>query len=481
MLDIFTEQIDNSKLHSKYKVIRDCLKLTGEQEILKDWIDGFIDRDNKIVKEFQESFHSTFWEFYLFAVFKEAGLKVDFTKNRPDFIIHKPQKLYVEAVVANIKQDGIKEEERTLKDILSMVKPVHLHENFNNNLDESITRYSNSIDSKYKKYNGYTDTKGKYKKGYIEDRDFDKNAPYIIALSGYEQINYGNNFYYAMLSLLYGLHYDNLNDKYTKKEYTLKPDTDSKIKLGLFLNDEMKDVSAIIFSSTVTLGKLTSLSISQNKSPLKTNSVLCIRHDTEAPYFKHQIISQDSPEYLSDGLFIFHNPFASNPLSKKIFENTNAINVHFDIDKGRNTFEGNNLPIVSRLNLFLGEHFFKSSISQIVESFNPNISFVFSKVLEIDSDDDESFNVLFINLDNNIEFTINFEKEKFKEYDIQENKNFVITFLLEKDSDVIFKTIEQLEMYWKLSKIKCLSFGEGCIIIDVQQIKSNKTQEEEQV
>lgn len=476
MLDIFTEQIKESKLHPKYKTIRDCLNFTGEQEVLKDWIDGFIDRDNKIVKQFQESFHSTFWEFYLFAVFKEAGFEIDFTKNRPDFIITKPKKLYIEAVVANIKKYGKKEEERTLKDILSMVRPVHLDEDFSNNLDESIIRYSNSIDSKYQKYNGYTDSKGKYKKGYIEDKDFDKNAPYIIALSGYEQINYGNNFYYAMLSLLYGIHYDNLNDKYSKKESILKPNTDSKIKLGLFLNDAMKDISAIIFSSTVTLGKLTSLSISQNKSPLKLNSVLCMKHDTEPPYFKPQVVSKDNPEYLSDGLFVFHNPFAVNPISNDLFKNTNVINVKFDIDKGYKIFEGNNLPIISRLNLFQGEHFFKNSISQIVESFNPNISFVFSKVLEINSDNDENFEVLFTELDNKLEFTIRFEKEKFKEYNLQENQKFVITFLLHKDFDIQFKTIEQFEMYWKLCKIKCLSLGEDCTIIDIQQLnKANKT------
>lgn len=477
MLDIFKEQIKESELHPKYKIIRDCLKYTGEQEVLKDWINGFIDRDNKIVKQFQEDFHSAFWEFYLFAVFKEAGFEIDFTKNRPDFIVTKPQKIYIEAVVSNIKQNGIKEEERTLEDILSMLKPVHLHKNFNDNLNESITRYSNSIESKYKKYNGYTDSKNKYKKGYIEDKDFDKSAPYIIALGGYEQINYGNNFYYAMLSLLYGLHYDNLNDKYSRKEFILKPNTDSKIKLGLFLNDERKNISAIIFSSTVTLGKLTSLSISQNKSQLKLNSVLCMRHDTEPPYFKPQIVSPDSPEYLSDGLFIFHNPFAENAISKDLFKNTNAINIHFDIDKGYLTFKGNNLPIVSRLNLFQGEHFFKNSISKIVESFNPNISFIFSEVLEINSYDDENFEVLFIELDNKLEFTINFIKEKFQEYNIQEKQKFVITFLLHKDSAIHFKTTEQFEMYWKLCKKKCFYFGDDCTIIDIQQLeKANKSE-----
>lgn len=469
MLDIFSLQIDKTKLHDKYKLIKDNLQFTGEQEVLKDWIDGFVDRDKKIIKEFQESFHSSFWEFYLFAVFKEAGFKVDFTKNRPDFIIDKPQKLYVEAVVANIKKDGKKEEKRTLEDILSMIKPIHLHEDFTNSLNESITRYSNSIESKYNKYNGYTSSKGKYYKGYIEDKEFDKNLPYIIALSGYEHINYGNNFYYAIFALLYGLYFDNLNDKYTKKEYIFKPDTDSKIGLGLFLNNNMKDVSAIIFSSTVTLGKLTSLAISQDKSPLKINSVLCMRHDTKPPHFKPQIVSKDNPEYLSDGLFIFHNPFAKNAISTDLFKNTNAINIHFDIEKGYKTFEGNNLPLVSRLNLFAGESFFKNSISQIVESFNPDLFFVFSEVLDSDLLD-EQYEVSFRDLETNLEFEISFTKEKFKEYKIQEGKKFIFTFQFNKEETNI-ESIKQFEMLRKINIIQCLSIGEGCNIIDIQQIE----------
>jgi hypothetical protein len=466
-MEIFELQIDKNKLHQKFKIIKDCLAYTGEQQVLKDWIKGFIDRDNKIVKEFQESFHSSFWEFYLFAVFKEAGFEVDFTKNRPDFIIKTPLKLYIEAVVANIKQDGKKEEERTLDDILSMLQPVHLDEKFNEKLNESVTRYFNSIQCKYKKYNGYYE-KSKYKKGYIEDDDFDKDTPYIIALSGYEQINYGNNFYYAMFALLYGLFYDNLNDKYEKKEYILKPGTDSKLEIGLFLNDQMKELSAIIFSSTVTLGKLTSLAISQDKSPLKINAVLCIRHDIEPPYFKPQLVSQANPEYLSDGLFIFHNPFAKNKLPNDSFKNTNAINIYFDIEKKHKIFEGNNLPIVSRLNLAGGESFFKNNISKIIESFNPDIFFVFAKVLDFYSID-EQYEVSFIDLETKIEFQINFQKEQFEQYQMQEDKKFMFTFQLQKEEFNI-KSIQQFELLKKINKLKCLSFGEGFHIIDIQEV-----------
>ena len=139
-------------------------------------------------------------------VFKEAKFEIDFTKNRPDFIITKPEKLYIEAVVSNIKNTGEKEEKRSLKDILSMVEPFYIQENFDYNMRESITRYSNSILSKNKKYQEY-----------LKNKDFNEKIPYIIALSGYEQINYGKNFYYPMMALLYDLYYDNKKDKYEKK------------------------------------------------------------------------------------------------------------------------------------------------------------------------------------------------------------------------------------------------------------------------
>ena len=141
-------------------------------------------------------------------VFKEAKFEIDFTKNRPDFIITKPEKLYIEAVVSNIKNTGEKEEKRSLKDILSMVEPFYIQENFDYNMRESITRYSNSILSKNKKYQEY-----------LKNKDFNEKIPYIIVLSGYEQINYGKNFYYPMMALLYDLYYDNKKDKYEKNGY----------------------------------------------------------------------------------------------------------------------------------------------------------------------------------------------------------------------------------------------------------------------
>ncbi len=113
-----------------------------------------------------------------------------------------------------------------------------------------------------------------------------------------------------MVALLYGYYYNVNTETYEKRDFIIKPNTKSEIPIGIFNDSSMEHISAIIFSSVVTLGKLTSLSISQNKSPLKTNTVMIVRHDQDAPHYKLQEVTDEQPEYLSDGVFIFHNPNA---------------------------------------------------------------------------------------------------------------------------------------------------------------------------
>ena len=375
-MDIFEDlKLNEDKLHTKYKIIRDTLQFTGEQEILKDWVKGFEDRDNKIVKEFQTTFHSTFWEFYLYAVFKELNFEIDFTKDRPDFIVKSPYKLYIEAVVSNIKQNGEQESERTFDDILSMLEPPFLQKNFYKELDESIVRHSNAILSKSKKYlNEYS------KLDHIED-----DVPYIVALSGYDQINYGNQYIYPLMALLYGAYYDINDDTYNRKEFILKPNSQAEIPLGFFRNNNMEHISAIIFSATLTLGKLTSLSLSQNKSFLKTNFVITVRHDTDKPHWQPQVIDENNPEELTDGLFIFHNPFAKNKLDTRIFENKGIMQI-IEHDRGH-IFENDRLPLFSRLDHFPRHNLIINSLA--FEAFNKfnirdNYRISFFKILEID-------------------------------------------------------------------------------------------------
>lgn len=353
--------VSESDLHPKFKLLRDLSQLDGERKIIESWTDGFEDRDNKIIKEFQTTFHSSFWEFYLFNLFTEMGLTIDFTKNRPDFIITNPYKIYTEAVVSNIKSTGRNEGSRNAQDILTMLDPPHLQKDFYPLVDEAITRYSNAIHSKHQKYC----------EDYSKEKWIRNDIPYIIALASYDQVNYGREFYYPLMALLYGQYYNPIKDLYEFKETIFKPGSSSKIPLGLFNNDTMKSISGILFSCTVTIGKLTSLSISINNSDLGMNHVLNIRHDSEFPYYRIQDVSQGNPEEFSDGLFYFHNPFALNPVDPNVFSNTNVTQV-IPTESGVQLI-GNNSPIVSRINLpklILNNDFKKELIQEAIYRFN---------------------------------------------------------------------------------------------------------------
>lgn len=339
-MKIFThvKKLDDSKLHEKFKFLRDNCQVRCEKELLESWTDGMVDKDKKMVREFQKSFHSCFWEFYLYKLFKQANFDIDQSHQMPDFIITNPVPFYVEAVVSNIKDGGNKETERTVEDQFALMLPPYVYEQFYVDLDESITRHANSIQHKLKKYKG----------NYIKLKWVDTNAPYVVALSSYDQINYGREYIYSMVALLYGLYYDAGSDFFYKRDSIKKPGTDSDIPLGIFVNDALKedycDVSAIIFTCSLTLGKLTSLVISQGGNSL--NKVYNIRK-YENKYVV-QTVSVDCPELLEDGIFIFHNPNARNVLDEKAFLGTSVTQFYFDGQQLK--LQGNETPLIARHN-----------------------------------------------------------------------------------------------------------------------------------
>lgn len=360
MLDVFKrlKDVKEGDLHPKFKLLRDTVMLQGEKDILCNWTDGFEDRDNKIIKEFQTTFHSSFWEFYLFQVFKELNFKIDFKYDRPDFIVKYPQDFYIEAVVSNVKQNGKSEYLRTFEDISSMLVPPHKQKDFYEVLDEGIIRNSNAILSK----------STKYLDKYVKCEWVDKDKPFVIALSSYSQINYGREHIYSMMALLYGAYFIPEIDRYEMRD-VIKKETGSDVSLGLFNDKSFEHISAIIFSCTVTLGKLTSLVISNlnDEDKCTMNGVLNVRHDYEFPHYKMHKVSKENPEYLTDGLLVFHNPFAKSKLNIDLFKESNAVQV-VGTESGI-SFIGENLPIYSRFNV-LDAMLTKEIIDMISIDFN---------------------------------------------------------------------------------------------------------------
>lgn len=338
-MDLFNENITTENSHPKYDFL---LKLPEHRKKLEEWFNGFNDRDNKITKEFKLTFHSSFWEIYLFAVFKELNYKINMDFARPDFILQFDQEnVLIEATIANIKQNGKPEDGRNINNYLKMFMPPHCQINFTYELNEAIVRYSNAINSKKKMYEDkYTDCE------WINLSD-----PYVIALSSYSQIDFGREYIYGILALLYGYYFDNNENKYRYKDKIKKNDSKAEIDLGLFNNNNYENISAIIFSCTTTIGKLTSSIKSENEN-YNANNVYCLYQDLvddEIPY-KMNIVSTESQELLQDGLFVLHNPFAKNPLNISYFDDPGITQIFID-EKRKLNFLGNLCPTVARLDI----------------------------------------------------------------------------------------------------------------------------------
>ncbi|WP_140396484.1 hypothetical protein [Gordonibacter sp. An230] len=276
--------------------------------LIEEWSKDFYDRDNKIVKEFQATFRSAFWELYLNNVFRSLGFKLGKPQEAPDFSVVEPCKMSIEAVVAKAKKDSPPESTRGMLDHLSMVEPPWLHKGFNELLNESIVRHSNALCSKRALFDSYK------KRGKVSD-----DEPYVIALSSHDQIRSGAEYIYPMMALLYGCYYDSSSDKYTIKDNVVKPGKNATIPIGLFAKKEWACVSAVLYSCTTTIGKLDALCASQSENA--QNAVCFVWRDyskTEEPYYLHHV-TPETPEILTEGLFVFHNPFADNPVALETF------------------------------------------------------------------------------------------------------------------------------------------------------------------
>lgn len=328
-MEIFLPIVLDDELHQKFKFLLEPT-YNVERKLLEEWWSVFVikDGEEKTIKEFQTTFHSMFWELYLNKVFLDFGYSLDNKAPSPDFIInYKGGTVCIEAVVANISIDGRKETDRTTDDVFSNNDHYSI-------VNESIVRLFNSIDSKSKKYF----------KNYKNNEMVSENS-FVLALSDYGQVNYGQCYIYSMLAVLYSCFYDpdesedllifgndSFNREYKFKENHTK-DNGSSLKLGLFLDQSYKHISAIIFSCTLSLGKLTSLTINHD-----LERFIILDRDlpsTDQSEETIQIIrySGGSPdEVLNDGLFVFHNPFADKPLDENFLKGQAVTHIKFDED-----------------------------------------------------------------------------------------------------------------------------------------------------
>ncbi|CCO22002.1 hypothetical protein [Maridesulfovibrio hydrothermalis] len=326
-LDVFNPIVSEDKQHPNFKAMVNEIN-GATREVITGWTDGFVDRDNKIIKEFQTTFNSSFWEFYLNACFRQLGFEIDYSHDRPDFMVSKDgHEFAMEATIASHPDGGTPEWEKRFAGLAdsyskdSLFQIIYL----------ATIRLANAIKSKHTHYvNKYSQL------------EHVKGKPYIICLAPFEQPLFFAQADAAIRKVLYKYSAPlYVKDEATGdirivgEEYTdnVVKSTGANIPLGLFLDDGMKEISAVIFSNTATMTKAKAL----NSLKHPNTFFQAIRYNPNSwdkPYY-HCGQGGEYRETLLDGLHIFLNPYAEHPFDPDVLY-SDEISLH-DFDMQENS------------------------------------------------------------------------------------------------------------------------------------------------
>lgn len=302
-MKLFDPIVEESRQHP---IFRRLLSENNQfdRAVLNHWAEGFVDRDKKFVIEFQTTFESCFWELYLFAVLKQYRMEVDFTKDRPDFSIPSLG-VNIEAVVASHEQGGLP---------AYGAGPPEVPDDLNEFNRKSIIRLANAFTSKHKKFiSEYAQLPHVGGRPFvIAIAAFDRPASFLTCQRGIEALLY--DYYVDEEAFLSEIADDAQLIGYTPG--SVRKDNGSAIPLGAFTSDTYKEISAVIFSSAASWGKMRALS----QDPNAASMFHTLRLNTHS-VFPHQTVVRKSEhrESLLDGLRIYHNPHAIHPLDPAVF------------------------------------------------------------------------------------------------------------------------------------------------------------------
>lgn len=312
-MDLFKPIVKESDLHPHFQAVSIEGRKAEREELMK-WAEGFVDRDGKFIDEFQRTFNSSFWEIYLYAVCKEYQLEIDWNYRTPDFIVNSScGQFIIEATTANAAFGKPNEWDKLFTpkelDSISWIK-------FNT---EAMIRLSNAFSTKFRYY------KDKYTLlPHVQGK------PFVLAIAPFEQPHFNLQHNRAIVALLYDIYVD--EDAYAaspelypegvpeRQLGSVEKENRSEVELGIFNDDRCSEISAVIFSCTATWGKVSALA----------NNTLIVKKITwswaSEPYGAPVVYTNNHhSECLTDGLMIFHNPYAKYPLSPEIFRRTGVV------------------------------------------------------------------------------------------------------------------------------------------------------------
>lgn len=366
-MNLFTVIQTKAPLCDEFKSILEDPYYKSVHKVLQSWGEGLLDRSGeqrKFIVEFQTTFNSSFWELYLNKAFMELGYSVDYTKDRPDFCITTPEgyQFNVEAVISDRSKVLSKEEEDMDEETYAQHSTIKLIGKLKDKKDLFI--------GSEKKKNPYSSL------------EHVKNRPFVIAIAPFDSKMSLTQNNTMINRVLFGVEVPDIDDLSLSKQKTVssifKPNG-MPIDVGIFTNDSYKEISAIIFSTTGTLGKAVVESGSARLVRATRFKIMKVdefiskegirnegRHAHRRSLYNYFVTNryiQDEGVFGSDecichssewtethldGLHIYYNPFATTPLDPNIFSAKEITHNFYDIDRKQPNMQHPDGALVSR-------------------------------------------------------------------------------------------------------------------------------------
>jgi len=319
---LFNPLYSEDKLNPNFRNIVNE-KLPYARNLIKQWAEGFIDRDYKFVKEFQTTFNSSFWELYLFAALKELGFDVNFNYDRPDFVVEGKNGFLIEATIASHAKGGTPEWQKNYTE-------AELNEWYKEKIiDNATLRLANAFIGKSRKY-----TESYNKLPHV------KGKPYVIAIAPFDSPYFFLQNHHPIQRVLYGfdrfiaIDWDHQNRDILDMIYMeeIEKKTGAKVPLGYFTNPDHSHVSAVIFSNAATFSKVRVMSDDPRITLVKYRRF----NDYGTQPLEGVVEKSVFNEHLLDGLVFFHNPYAEIPFD--IGEFLHPVIGHYSFDVANKEF-----------------------------------------------------------------------------------------------------------------------------------------------
>lgn len=313
-MDLFSPRAAISRQHHVFQMLRDD-RFAPEREVLDAWGEGFRDRDGKFVQQFQMTFESGLWELYLNAALACWGLKPNMSFASPDFVVEHPIQLCIEATVAEPPLGGEGPIGYDVSDI---------PDDFGEFNAQASIRICNSFSSKVRRY-----------REHYSKLPYVSNRPFAIAIAGFDRPLAHFAASRPILAALFGLYHDeSATAKNASKVVSYNVTAAAKsetvdVPLGLFCDDTFSEVSAVIYSSLVTWGKVRALA----RNPA-AKTIYTTYHPSDAglqPEIRHTP-KEFYSEHLMDGTWVFHNPFARHPVEPGVLSHPRIAEVRAAAD-----------------------------------------------------------------------------------------------------------------------------------------------------